>query len=119
MYCRVIGSVRSNQDKKTVMVFKISQISDMAEVDAHQLEVLHARLKIKQLKSKENASIFGNSNDNGLSNSMMGSYGGAGKLTLAQQISKTIDSSTSFFQPITRWLRAIPLATPKRIWFTR
>ncbi len=73
MYCRVVGSVRVSQEKKNVMVFKITQVSDMLEVDAHELEVVHARLKIRQYKQKENDSIGANSAGGaGLTNSMMG-----------------------------------------------
>ena len=36
------------------------QITDQAEIDAHPLEVRYARLKIRQFKDKENASIGGN-----------------------------------------------------------
>ncbi len=79
MFCRVVGSVRVNQEKRTVMVFKISVVSNTLEVDAHELEVAHARLKIRQCKEKENASIGANSaggasNNAGLSNSMMGGF---------------------------------------------
>ena len=76
MYCRVVGSVRTNQDKKSVMVFKISQLSDMLEVDSHELEVLHAKLRIRQYKEKENAGIGANVRgaSAGLANSMMGGF---------------------------------------------
>lgn len=48
----------------------------MSEIDAHSIEILHAKLKIRQVKDKENASVFGNANNQGLSNSMMGTFGG-------------------------------------------
>ncbi len=79
MHCRVVGSVRVNQDKRSVMVFKITPVENTLEVDAHELEVVHARLKIRQYKEKENANIGANptggaSSAAGLSNSMMGGF---------------------------------------------
>ena len=61
-----------------VMVFRISEISNMEEVDAHSLEVLYAKLKIRQLKDKENMRSGANTSmgNNSLSNSMAGSFTG-------------------------------------------
>lgn len=67
MNCRVIGAVRSAQDKKHVMIFKISQIENKDEIEAHGLEVLHAKLMIRKLQNQENSNIGMNS----MSNSMM------------------------------------------------
>ncbi len=68
-------------------------MDDALEIDTHELEVKHARLKIRQLKEKENANINGNNaggGGGGLSNSMMSSgFGGGG----GQQYSS---GSTSF-----------------------
>lgn len=77
MTCRVIGSVRTNQEKKTVMVFRIIQLEDPAEIEGHSLEVTHAKLKIRQVREKENYNINGGSGaeGGGLSNSMVGGYG--------------------------------------------
>ena len=72
-YVRVVGSVRTQQEKKYVMVFKISPVSCDEEVDAHRLEILHSKLLIKKMNDKENAAIGANY---GLSNSMV-SGGGA------------------------------------------
>lgn len=77
MFVRVVGSVRSNQDKKHVMVYRILQLDDEAEIAAHALEVAHARLKIKQMQDKENQAI-GGGGAGGLSNSMMTGYGSGG-----------------------------------------
>ena len=86
MYVRVVGSVRVRDDRRNVMVFKISQLESgdaQAEVEAHALECVHARLKIKQYRAKENASIGANvggggaTNGAALSNSMMGGFAGS------------------------------------------
>ena len=61
MFVRVIGAVRTLQDKKHVMVFRIVQIDNSDEIEAHPLEVTHAKLKIRQLRDKENAAIGANS----------------------------------------------------------
>ena len=71
---RVIGSVRTNGDKKTVMVFRISAVDDAKDAEAHKLEVEHAKLMIRRARDKENAATFGNGGGE-LANSMMG--GGA------------------------------------------
>jgi len=54
------------------------------EIDLHELEVVHARLKIKQAREKENANINGNfgGGNQGLSNSMMGGFGSSELKTL-------------------------------------
>lgn len=69
-YVRVVGSIRTQQEKKYIMVFKISPVSCDEEVDAHRLEILHSKLLIKKMNDKENAAIGANY---GLSNSMVGS----------------------------------------------
>lgn len=75
-HARIVGSVRSQSDKKYVMIFRISPVECPEEVDAHKLEILHAKLKIKQLAEKENAAIGANAG--GLSNSMMTSSSSSG-----------------------------------------
>ena len=75
--CRVIGSFRVNKDKKSIMVFRIQAITKDAELHSHALEVEVAKLKIKQLKDKENSAVYGNPPpQSGLSNSMMDGGGG-------------------------------------------
>jgi hypothetical protein len=80
IYVRVIGAVRTSGDKKHIMVFKISPTASAAENEGHALDVVHARLKIKQLKEKENLAIGAGGSSGGgggLSNSMMGGFGGS------------------------------------------
>jgi len=77
---KVVGSIRTQQDKKHVMAFKISEVRDQAEYDAHTLEVVYSHLKLRQLQQKINGQILGS--DGSLSQSMMGGalgvQGGAG-----------------------------------------
>ena len=60
------------------MVYKIVQVDDPEELKAHGLDVLHAKLKIKQMQDKENEAIGGDASNAGLSNSMMGGFGSSG-----------------------------------------
>jgi len=78
MYVRIVGSVRSKEDKKHVMVYRILHLEDEEEIAAHELEVVYAKLKIKQLQDKETSAIGG---DSGLSNSMMTGYGASSNNT--------------------------------------
>lgn len=73
-YVRVVGSVRSNKDKKYIMAFKILELESKAEIEGHLLDIAYAKLKIKQLKEMEDRVV--NGTGSGLSNSMMtgGSY---------------------------------------------
>ncbi len=68
-YCRVVGSIRAGQDKKDVVILKITQVPDPLEEDVHELEVAHARLKIRRFKERENAGSGGFST--GFANSSM------------------------------------------------
>ncbi len=69
-YAKMIGAIRSQDDKKYIMVFKIAAVESEDEIEAHELEILHAKLKIKQMLEKENHAIGVN---NELSNSLVGS----------------------------------------------
>lgn len=80
MQGRVIGSVRSQQGTKHIMVFRISPLESNEELESHELECVYAKLKLRQLKDKENLAIGGNASV-GLTNSMIGSTGmGASKM---------------------------------------
>nr|ACO10572.1 Replication protein A 32 kDa subunit [Caligus rogercresseyi] len=70
MHARVIGTVRNSGGKKHIMAFNISPVEAMSEIKGLTLEVEYARLKIKQLKDKENSSINVNSSSS-LSNSLV------------------------------------------------
>lgn len=71
---KVIGSIRTQGEKKHIMAFKISPVPTQEEYDAHMLEIVYSHLKLRQLQQKINGQIGGN--DGSLSNSMMG--GGLG-----------------------------------------
>jgi len=57
IYVRVVGGIRTNNDKKYILAYKISPTSGAAENDGHMLDVVYARYKIKQLKEKEDLAI--------------------------------------------------------------
>lgn len=86
---RVVGSIRSQGEKKHVMAFKISGVTSQAELDGHLLTVELARIKIRQLQDKINGHVSGG-DMGGLSNSMMG--GGFG----AQPMGNVSSSNQSF-----------------------
>jgi len=66
---KVYGSLRNNQGKKHMMAFKVSVISSQAEYDAHLLEVVYTKLKLRQLSGKINGQI---GMSDGMSQSMLG-----------------------------------------------
>merc|ERR1719361_2309425 len=72
---KVVGSVRTQGEKKHVMAFKISAISCKAEWDAHLLQVVYSKLKLRQLNQGPNGGGM-ETQTTGLTNSMMG--GGLG-----------------------------------------
>lgn len=71
---RVIGVIRSQKGEKHIMVFRVAPVTGgQPELDAHKLEVVYAKIKIRQLVDKENSAIGANP----LSNSMVGGFGGS------------------------------------------
>jgi len=76
---RILGSVRTQQDKRYLMIFKVSPVENEEEKDSHLLEVEHCKLLIRKMNDKENAAIGANNSINyGLSNSMMASSAPSG-----------------------------------------
>jgi len=73
---KVIGSIRTQGEKRHIMAFKIAPVPTQEEYDAHMLEIVYSHLKIRQLQQKINGQISGGVADGSLSNSMMG--GGLG-----------------------------------------
>ena len=77
---RVIGTVRSQQGKKHIMVFKILPIESNTELESHELECVYVKLKLRQLNDKENQTIGGEGG--GLPNSLLSSNSiGASSMT--------------------------------------
>jgi len=70
-HVRMLGSVRTQQDKRYLMIFRVSAVQSDEEQDSHKLEVEHCKLLIRKMNDKENAAI--GANNYGLSNSMMAS----------------------------------------------
>jgi len=66
---KVFGSIRTNQGRRHMMAFKVAVISSQAEYDAHLLEVVYSKLKLRQLNQRINGQI---GMSDGMSQSMMG-----------------------------------------------
>jgi len=84
MTVRAIGAPRTSHDRKHIMAFKIQCVDNPEEIKGHRLDIQYSKLKIRQLKNKENSIINGGGGGGGLSNSMMGgatgNYGGTSTL---------------------------------------
>jgi hypothetical protein len=48
-YCRIFGSVRSNQGKKYVFIYRIVNLDDLNDLTRHILEVMYSSLKIQKI----------------------------------------------------------------------
>lgn len=71
-HIKVLGSMRTQGEKRHIMAFRILDVPSQEERDCHLLQVVHSHLKLKQLHEKMTGG--GSSMDqSGLSNSMMGS----------------------------------------------
>jgi len=80
-YVKIMGTIRTQGDKKHVMAFSIIDVLTEEERDFHALDVAYSHLKLKQLNQKQMGGSGNNMMDHsGLSNSMMvgGSLGGGG-----------------------------------------
>jgi len=73
---KVIGSVRTQGEKKHIMTIKIMEVKTEEEKDFHALEVAYSHLKLKQISAHDGGVAGGGGAV--LSNSMMGggSFGG-------------------------------------------
>jgi len=70
---KVIGSIRTQGEKKHIMAIKILEVQSEEEKDFHALEVAYSHLKLKQMSAR----IGGDMGGSMLANSMMGgSFGG-------------------------------------------
>lgn len=59
VYARVYGPVRSHQEKKHIIGFKVAQVEDPNMVTTHLLEVLHQKMKIKKLMEADQGAAGG------------------------------------------------------------
>jgi len=66
---KVFGSIRTNQGKRHMMAFKVGVITSQAEYDAHLMEVVYTKLKLRQLNQRINGQI---GMSEGMSQSMLG-----------------------------------------------
>ncbi|KAB7505810.1 Replication protein A subunit [Armadillidium nasatum] len=52
-YCKVIGSLRTQREKKHIMIFNIVPVIDLNRITTHLLEVLHTSAKIQEIQKKK------------------------------------------------------------------
>ncbi|RXG71300.1 Replication protein A 32 kDa subunit [Armadillidium vulgare] len=52
-YCKVIGSLRTQREKKHIMIFNIVPVIDLNRITTHLLEVLHTSAKIQEIQNKK------------------------------------------------------------------
>lgn len=69
-YCRVYGSVRTQQGKKHIMIFKIMPLESLNDLTVHMLEIVHANTMAAAVKKVETTNGM-NTGDSHLSNSLM------------------------------------------------
>jgi len=72
---KIIGSIRTQGEKRHLMAFRILGVGSDEERDCHLLQVAHTKLKLRQLNGKltGGGGSGGMMDHSGLSNSMMGS----------------------------------------------
>lgn len=52
-YCRVYASLRTNQGKKHIFVFRIMNLDNLNDLTRHILEVMYSSLKIQRMRTSE------------------------------------------------------------------
>jgi len=72
-YIKVLGSMRTQGEKRHIMAFRIMDVPSQEERDCHILQVVYSHLKLKQLNEKMTGGGGSSMDHSGLSNSMMGS----------------------------------------------
>ncbi|XP_069678451.1 replication protein A 32 kDa subunit [Periplaneta americana] len=70
-YCRVYGSVRSNQGKRHVFIFRIMSLTTLDDLTRHILEVMHCNLKIQKMGNERVKETSYSADTTNLSNSFM------------------------------------------------
>jgi len=88
-FVKVVGSIRTQGDKKHMMAFKINDVQSQAEKDFHALNVVYSHMILKKLNMKMTGQDT--MDHSGLSNSMMG--GGIGS-TMGGMAAPTSASAT-------------------------
>ncbi|XP_076044142.1 replication protein A2 [Oratosquilla oratoria] len=59
-YARLIGSVRTQQGKKHLMIFKIQPLTNLNLLTTHILEAMHSKLKLSKISKMESGEIMVN-----------------------------------------------------------
>jgi len=93
-FVRMVGSIRTQGEKRHLVLYSILEVPTTEERDFHALQVAYSHLKLKQLNAKMN----GEMDHSGLSNSMMGgglggtNFGGAAMSSSASFGNKNYDT---------------------------
>jgi len=89
-YVKLIGSVRTQGDRKHIMTIRMAEVPTEEEKDFHALEVAYSHLKLKQINNRLG---MGGGMDGGLPNSMMNSSSFGGMGTLGAGMSSSASSN--------------------------
>jgi len=92
-FIKVIGSVRTQGERKHIMAIKIMEVKSEEEKDFHALEVSYSHLKLKQINARDGAVAGGGAV---LSNSMMGGSFGGGAMGAGGAGANSFAASSSF-----------------------
>lgn len=52
-YCRVFGSLRDHEGKKTLMILKMYQVDNINMITNHLLQVIHVRLEAEAMTKED------------------------------------------------------------------
>jgi len=78
-YATVIGTARTQQGKKHVMVFKIQPLYDINQLTTHILEVIKTPLALEEINKIQNGEVGDGGNNQTMNNSTMNGGGGGGQ----------------------------------------
>ncbi|XP_021932607.1 replication protein A 32 kDa subunit [Zootermopsis nevadensis] len=70
-YCHAYGSVRTNQGKKHIFLFRIVNLSNLNDLTKHILEVMYSNLKIEKIETSEITMKSCTDSNTGLTNSFV------------------------------------------------
>ncbi|KAG7164614.1 Replication protein A 32 kDa subunit-like, partial [Homarus americanus] len=77
-YCQLVGTLRTQQGKRNLIVLSIRPLTDINYITKHILEVIHFPLMIKQVETLNDANARKNAESNSkgiMSNSLVGASG--------------------------------------------
>jgi len=75
-YVTVVGTARTQQGKKHVMVFKIQPLYDINQLTTHILEVIKTPYVLEEINKLQNGPVGGDANNQSMNTSVAGGAGG-------------------------------------------